>query len=257
VKLAIYQPDASPLTLEQRLRSLGTALQKNKSHKTDLVMCPELFVSGYGNAERIRQLACPLNGEAIQPLAAIARQHGVAIACGYPEQTGDDLYNSVLCLSSEGNVLANHRKRVLSTPYEQRLFKRAQNMTLFDLENGWRVALLICYEVEFPEAVRACALAGAQLVLVPTALGRDWRVVSRQLVPTRAFENGVYLAYANFAGEDESNQYIGDSVIVSPMGEDLARAGQKADYICAQINKKAIDRARERLPYLNDYPEVS
>lgn len=257
MKLAIYQPDASALTLEERLRSLDAVLQKNKSHKADLVLCPELFLSGYDNAERIRQLACPVNGEAIQSLAAVARQHGVAIACGYPERAGDHLYNSVLCLSSQGDVLANHRKRVLPTPYEQGLFKRAQEMTLFELENGWRVALLICYEVEFPEAVRACALAGAQLVLVPTALGRDWRVVSRQLVPTRAFENGMYLAYANFAGEDETNQYIGDSVIVSPTGKDLVRAGKGADFISAQIDKQAIDRARERLPYLDDYSELS
>ena len=257
MKLAIYQPDASPLSLEQRLQALDTALQKNKSLQTDLVLCPELFLSGYGNADRIRQLACPVNGKAIQQLATVARQHDVAIACGYPEQSGDHLYNSVLCLSSQGKVIANHRKRVLPTLYEQSLFKCAQNMTLFDLENGWRVALLICYEVEFPEAVRACALAGAQLVLVPTALGRDWRVVSRQLVPTRAFENGVYLAYANFAGEDETTQYIGDSVIVSPVGEDLARAGQRAGFISAQIDQQAINRARERLPYLNDYSEVS
>lgn len=253
MKVAIFQPDARLLTLQQRLQTLDNVLQENKNRKADLVLCPELFISGYGNADFIRQSACSLDSEVIQHLSTIASRYKIAIACGYPEQDGDDLYNSMLCLSSSGQLLANHRKRVLPTAYEKNLFITGDQMTLFDLDNGWRVALLICYEVEFPEAVRACALAGAQLVLVPTALGRDWRVVSRQVIPARSIENGVFLAYANFAGEDETNRYIGDSVIVSPMGEDLARAGEEIDFISAEIDLQAIDSARIRLPYLKDY----
>jgi len=257
MKVAIFQPDARPLKLEARLQALDTALQENKAQKPDLVLCPELFVSGYGNADIIRQIACLGKGKLIEHLSVLARRHDVAIVCGYPEQEGDHLYNSVLCLSSQARLLANHRKRVLPTAYEKDLFRAGEQMTVFKLDNGWRVALLICYEVEFPEAVRACALAGAQLVLVPTALGRDWQVVSRQLIPTRAFENGVYIAYANFSGEDESNQYIGDSVIVSPMGSDLARAGGERAFISIELDAQAINSARARLPYLNDFPDVS
>lgn len=257
MKIAIFQPDARPLNLETRLRVFETALQKNVGRKPDLVLCPELFISGYGNADIVRQLACPVDGEIIERLSVLARRYDVAIACGYPEQEEDHLYNSVLVLSSQARLLANHRKRVLPTAYEKDLFRAGEKMTLFNLDNGWRVALLICYEAEFPEAVRACALAGAQLVLVPTALGKDWRVVSRHLIPTRAFENGVFMAYANFAGEDESNQYIGESVIVSPMGLDLARAEAEEAFICAELDMKSIERARARLPYLNDYLVVS
>ncbi len=55
MKVSIFQPDARPLELGTRLQTLDTALQENKSQKPDLVLCPELFVSGYGNGDNIRQ----------------------------------------------------------------------------------------------------------------------------------------------------------------------------------------------------------
>ena len=255
MKLAIFQPDARR-SERSPLQALEAALREQTGQGFDLVLCPELFVSGYGNADTIRRLASPTDGELVENLAALAREHEVAIACGYPEKEGECLYNSALCLSSRGDLLANHRKRVLPMAYEKELFEKGSRMTVFDLDNGWRAALLVCYEVEFPEAVRACTLEGAQLILVPTALGRDWQVVSRQLIPTRAFENGVFIAYANFAGEDEAGGYLGDSVIVSPTGQELARAGEKQALIGAELDMQAIASARTRLPYLADYPDV-
>ena len=86
-----------------------------------------------------------------------------------------------------------------------------------------RIALLICYEIEFPEAARNAALNGADLILAPTALGAQWGVVAHKLVPTRAFENGIFIAYANHAGREGEIEYLGESCIVDPMGNDLAR----------------------------------
>ena len=168
--------------------------------------------------------------------AELAKSQNVAIVYGYPELGEDDQrYNSVLCVSAAGEVLANHRKRALPTPYEQDLFVTGSEPCVFTLDNGRRAALLICYEVEFPEAVRAAAVAGAEIVIVPTALGNAWGVVARQVVPTRAFENGVFLMYANYAGEERETTYLGESVIVSPMGVDLARAGDGEAVDCDLI----------------------
>ena len=259
MRVAIYQADAGPTSPAARLAQLDKVLRNYTDPVPDLVLCPELFVSGYGDAKAIHQAAGAINSEWPRQLAAIASRHGIAIASGYPElDTDRDLmFNSAVCFSAQGTLLDNHRKRVLPTPYEKALFDTGNTTTIFSLDNGWRVAVLICYEVEFPEAVRTCALAGAQLILVPTALGRDWQVVSRQLVPSRAFENNVFLAYANYAGEDPRCRYIGDSVICSPMGADLARAGDAPELIQAQLDTSAIDSARARLPYLVDYSRLN
>lgn len=256
MKIAIFQADAKPVSIQRRLKSLDNILENNKSHKPDMLLLPELFLSGYGNEKLIKKSACSIESKTIQELAAIAVRHNVALVCGYAEKEGENLFNSVLFISSAGQLMANHRKRIFPTEYEKNLFEPGNELTLIDLENGWKIALLICYEVEFPEAVRACAKAGANLVLVPTALGLKWSVVSRQVIPTRAFENGLYIAYANFCGSDETGRYLGDSVIVSPMGEDLARAGDLEELISAKMDKKWIKNARNRLPYLKDYKNI-
>ncbi len=260
MNLAIYQPDAKQATPTHRLQSLDAVLEEHRHQQTQLLLCPELFLSGYAEPDLVRQYACSVDDamgdETIKQLSGMASRHGVAIACGYAEKEGSALYNSMLCISASGSLLANHRKRVLPTRHESDLFNTGHQMTLFELDNGMCAALLICYEVEFPEAVRACALAGAQLVLVATALGREWSVVSRQLVPSRAFENGVFLAYANYCAADKMNQYLGDSVIVSPVGEDLNRAGNGVEFISAKLDLALIEKARARLPYLRDYSRI-
>jgi len=257
MRLAVFQADAYPASPQERLQTLDNVLAENTSMGADLILCPELFVSGYADAQAIRNAAGPVDGELPEQLAQIALNHSTAIACGYPENHNGVLYNSMLCISKQGRLLANHRKRALPTPYEQGLFNTGNEATIFDFDQDWRVALLICYEVEFPEAVRACALAGAHLVLAPTALGTEWGVVSRKVIPSRAFENNIFLAYSNYCGKDLHHHYIGESVIVSPMGEDLARAGTRSEIISAELDIQVIEQARSRLAYLVDFPQVS
>lgn len=112
--------------------------------------------------------------------------------------------------------------------------------------------MLVCYDVEFPETVRAAAQAGAELVVVPTALGAEWDQVARRVVPARAFENGVYLAYANYAGSERGFTYLGESRIVRPDGRDMAVAGDGEECIEAIIDRDAMVKIRRRLPYLRD-----
>ena len=254
MRVGVFQPDAAPSTPGQRLDRLDAALGVQVG--LDLIVCPELFLSGFGEPGLVADRAEPQDGPSSQAAAAIARKHDVALVYGYPEEAGGRLYNSALYLSRSGDSRVNHRKRALPTPYEEDLFSVGGEATNFTLDDGLKAALLICYEAEFPEAVRAAAVAGAELVIVPTALGVDWRVVSRQVIPARAFENGVFLVYANHAGEEGAMDYIGDSVIVSPQGADLARAGDGEALIAADIDPSILPAIRNRLPFLRDYKSL-
>lgn len=254
MRVAIFQPDAAPSTPAERLDRLDAVLEHEAG--LDLMVCPELFLSGFADPERVARAAEPADGPSSRAAAAIARRHDVALVYGYAEAAEGRLYNSALYLSKSGETRVNHRKRALPTPYEESLFTVGGEATIFTLDNGLKAGLLICYEAEFPEAVRACAVAGAELVIVPTALGVDWRVVSRRVIPARAFENGVFLAYANHAGREGTMDYIGDSVIVSPLGEDLARAGSGETVIAADIDLAVLPAIRKRLPFLRDYKSL-
>ena len=124
---------------------------------------------------------------------------------------------------------------------------------VFDL-NGIKTGMLICYDVEFPENVRTLALAGAELILVPTALpeGIISRRVADTVVPTRAFENGVFLVYADLCGAENGLSYGGRSVILAPDGDELARAGMRETLLVAEIDPTAYDDAKAQNPYLID-----
>ncbi|NWJ69658.1 hypothetical protein HX744_03595 [Pseudonocardia sp. ICBG1122] len=117
--------------------------------------------------------------------------------------------------------------------------------------NGWGLGLLVCYDVEFPETVRALALAGADAVLVPTANMLPYDHVPRVLVPARAWENQVYVAYANWCGTEGSLTYGGLSCVAGPAGA-VVRAGRDPELLVAELDRSALAVSRRANPYLAD-----
>ena len=161
------------------------------------------------------------------------------------------MFNAAQCIDRTGSLIAKHRKLLLPPGFEGEQFCPGAEYTLFPFGN-FKLGLLICYDVEFPENLRRVAELGADVVLVPTALGAQWGVVSERVVPTRAFENGVFLCYANYCGSENGLTYFGGSCVVAPNGRDLARAGRSEGYITAILEKSAVTAAQHRLPYLAD-----
>ena len=256
LKVAIYQSDAQAnCSPEARLADLERALAVS-AHSADLVVCPELFLSGYRAGERHRALAQPASGLFSDAVTVLAERYRCCIVYGYPELADGLVFNSAAAIGADGKLLANHRKTLLPNAYERTWFTPGDHFTTFFI-GDWKVALIICYEVEFPEILRETAQQGADLVVVPTALTKNWGVVAHQVVPTRAFENGVYLAYANHAGDEHDLSYLGASCIVSPHGNDLARAGASEELIFAELDELSLQEARAVLPYLTDCRRIT
>jgi predicted amidohydrolase len=251
LSVAIHQNAVADAAPEARLRGLERALRQTTGAALDLVLCPELFLSGYGAGARIKDLAEPADGPFAKRIAALARQNKCCIVYGYPEAADGVVYNSALAIGPDGAQIANHRKLVLPNAYEKNLFETGDRLTFFTLR-GWKVAIVICYDVEFPEIVRACVVQEASLVLAPTALAHQWDVVARKVLPARAFENGVFIGYANHGGCDELTRYLGESCILAPDGSELARAGDMGDFISASLDHAGVVTARSRLNYLPD-----
>jgi predicted amidohydrolase len=248
VRAAIFQSSTAGLAPPDRLERLHRAAAEAEA---DLLLCPELFLSGYTTAAEARRHAEPADGPFAAGVARIAQATGTAIVYGYPEAADGALYNAAQCIDAGGKSLANHRKLVLPPGFESEVFATGKALTLFEL-NGIRFGLLICYDVEFPEAARATARAGAQAILAPTALAAQWTAVAEQVVPARAFENGVYLLYANHAGAEGDVRYLGASCVVGPDGSVHARAGETEEVIAAGLDPLRVEAAQSRLPYHRD-----
>ena len=249
INIAVFQNDSILTNKPAQMDALSNAARQASENSIDVLLCPELFMTGYYIKDQVKLLAESIDGPFISQACQLAAAHNIMLVFGYPEKAGDNVYNAAVVINSNGEIIANFRKLHLPGEFENSSFKAGDSYTSFDI-NGIKTSLLICYDSEYPEAVRKLALDDTQLLLVPTALSSPYPIVANKVIPSRAFENGIFIAYADFCGEDNDLAYAGLSCIVDPHGNDLARAGDKEEIIYAQINSDEIAKAQSALPYL-------
>ncbi|KAK3238891.1 hypothetical protein CYMTET_51138 [Cymbomonas tetramitiformis] len=236
VHAAVWQGSAIPGDTKANLQTVSRAVRAAADQGVELVLFPELFLSGYDNtAEELGALALHQSSEELQEVCRLARDTGTCIALPYAERDSRGaLFNACALFDASGRLALNYRKVNLWGPWEQATFARGTPEHLrgapLALRSGLtvRCGVIICYDVEFPEPARCLARQGVELLLVPTALGAGdveavtpfkvlvcevtWRVaaqvlvrgvtwrVAAQVLPTRALENHLFVLYANLEG---------------------------------------------------------
>jgi 5-aminopentanamidase len=251
MKIAIYQGEGLPAKVDENLAVIRRFAFSAARQQADLIIFPELFLTGYDIGSAVHRLAEPADGPSCQKAAAIARQADIALLYGYSERLGADVYNAALLIDRKGRARANYRKTHLYGSYEKKFFQPGDSLIMAELE-GLNIGILICYDVEFPEAVRTLAYAGADLIAVPTALMEDYCRVAEKVVPARAYESEVYVAYVNRCGSEGDTVYCARSCLVGPDGRDVLRAGLTEELLLADIDKNTIAEAKETNPMLSD-----
>jgi predicted amidohydrolase len=254
MRISIYQGPGEAGSVAGNLERLEARAAEAARLGARLLICPEMFLTGYniGPATAAR-LAEASDGRSLARAARIARDIGIALLFGYPERGSDGaIYNAVSLIDRFGATLASYRKCHLFGELDRAMFCAGSGPSETVELEGVRIGILICYDVEFPESVRLLALAGADLVAVPTALMDSFEVVVRTIVPARAVENQIFLAYANRCGREGNLRYCGLSCVVGPDGTDLVRAGRGEELVFADLDLDRLRAARTRSPYLSD-----
>jgi 5-aminopentanamidase len=236
------------------LAELRVVAQRAVDVGAGLLIAPEMSLTGYhrGRQHRLRRLAEPVGGPLCQRAAKIADECGIALVYGWPEAADGAVYNSVLLIDRTGKNLATYRKTHLYGDIDRAVFVPGRQGVVQTELDGLTIGLLICYDVEFPEAVRSHALAGTQLLVVPTALTRPWEFVARTLLPTRAFESQLFVAYVNWVGRQQEVEYCGLSQVLGPDGKLLVGGQDIEQLLFADIDPMAISKARAATTYLQD-----
>tara|TARA_Y100000385_G_scaffold26803_1_gene25445 strand:- start:839 stop:1372 length:534 start_codon:yes stop_codon:yes gene_type:complete len=171
---------------------------------------------------------------------------------GTQKSNSKQLFNSAQLFDKNGLSIANHRKKMLPpTANETTIFSPGEDSSIITI-NGIRAAIVICYELEFPELIRELALQEVVLIIAPTGQSSHWPAAARYNCRTRAFENGIFVAYANSTGKLNDIEFMGESKIISPDGIDIVNAEQGEKLITAEIDTSRITAVREKLPYLSD-----
>ena len=243
MKVAIYQGQGRETRVDENLEIIHNSGSSAADQGAKLIIFPELFLTGYNIGDAVVDLAETSDGQAAQRATNIAREANIALLYGYPEQSGKNVYNAAILIDQNGQTLANYRKTHLYDGYENRSFQPGDSLVLVELE-GLKIGILICYDVEFPEAVRALVFADADFIAVPTALMKPYCRIAETVVPARAYESQVFIAYVNRCGSEGNLTYCGRSCIVGPDGEDVVRAGSTEGIFIADIDSTTTTVSR-------------
>jgi predicted amidohydrolase len=252
MRTALLQSSGRPGSVVENLKVLDEAAGRAAAAGAGLVAAPEMFLTGYAIGEDIARLAERADGDSADAIAEIAARHGVAVAYGYPEREGETVHNSAQLISADGTRLANYRKTHLFGCFERDSFTPGDRAVVQAELDGVRIGLMICYDVEFPENVRAHALAGTDLLVVPTAQMHPFQFVAESVVPVRAFENQMYVAYVNRVGPEGEFEFVGLSTLAGPDGIARTRAGRGEELVLADADPDFLAASREANPYLKD-----
>ena len=258
--LSVLQAHAVVLDVEANLRTIDDAAGRAARAGAALLLTPELFPMGYAPL-RLRDELDPAQLPAIRArLAGIARRNGIALVYSLPAvaaggdspDNGASWHISATLVDAEGTEVLNYAKVHLFGAEERRAFAAAAAPPAVVDFNGIRTSLLICYDIEFPEAARAAATSGAELLLVPTALSAGFEEVPQILIRARALESQLHVAYANHCGREDTYTFLGGSVVAGPDGSLLAEAGEAPDLLFAEVDKDSVQAARDEVLYLRD-----
>jgi len=259
MKLALIS--ARP-TIANKTKNLRTMENYIKKSKADIYIFGEYFLSGDRCKDEFRDLAEQLDGPSIQHLKKIAKDKHCYIVFGMPckDSTVDGLiYNASVLIHPNGTVDA-YKKWFLPNagPFEDKIFfDQGEELRVFTTALG-KIGLLICYDLNFPELAKALTLQGADLLICISASPTTTQKYFETLLPARALENTVFIAYVNLAGNQEDLVYWAGSQVYDPLGNLLVKAPYfKESIITCEVNLKILEPARARRPVLRDIrPEI-
>jgi predicted amidohydrolase len=247
ITIALVQMAPALANPEANLRKMGDFVEKICSEqRTDLIIFPELSYTGAELGLRATDLAERVPGHATNYLAKRANEFAVYIVFGLviKEKVESILYNGVVCLGPEGDVVSDYRK-VHLLGEERQVYRNGFRFMNIDAEWG-RFGLLIGNDLAFPEAARSLILDGAELVTLSAnwsePLADSWRA---HLI-SRAVENSIFVAAANRVGEEPTTRFMGDSMLVGPTGEVYTVLDEKIEgYAVATIDLDKVRDVRE------------
>jgi predicted amidohydrolase len=240
MRLAVLQAPSPGGDLAVACQTIEQALAAASAAGATALVVPEVFLPGYNHPD-VARLALPADAPALDRLRQAARQAKTALVLGYAEAADGAVHNAALCIGPDGQDLAHYRKIQLYGPREKAIYRPGDRYATFTL-GGRKLALLICYDVEFAPHIAALAAEGVEAILVPTANMMPFTHVVRHTVPAMAANHGLAIAYANFCGAEGDLTYVGGSLIAGPHGEVLAQAGEYPALLVADI--PPVDPAR-------------
>jgi N-carbamoylputrescine amidase len=269
VALALIQMSCSLDPAENLAKALGL-IEQAAADGAELICLQELFLNRYpAQREDVDRFdwAEPIPGSTSEALGKLAKAKGVAIVGSIFEARAQGVYhNTAVVIDADGDLVGRYRKmHIPDDPlyHEKYYFTPGDTgFPAFDTRFA-KVGPLVCWDQWFPEAARLATLAGAQVLVYPTAIGWQfdegpdvdaaqhdaWETVQR----AHAIANGVFVAAVNRVGVEDDIRFWGQSFVVDPFGKVIAKASPgNEESLMVECDLALIEKTRREWPFLRD-----
>ena len=262
IKLALAQISSRREDKKGNMQKIEEFTIEAKEQAADLVIFPELSLTGYVVHDQIYELAEVIPGLSTKKIEKLAKKTETHIIFGMPElseKTKATIFNTAVFVGPNG-FIGKYRKMYLPTHSvfeEKRYFRPGYQTAVLDTQIG-KLGLIICYDVYFPEVTRLTRLLGSQLIICISASPSVRRSFFETLTSARAIENTAFLAFVNLVGVEDGLQFWGGSRLVGPDGRVLAQAKHDEEtLVFGEVNYLEIRSIEAFVPTLKDLrPEL-
>lgn len=220
----------------------------SRDRHSDIIILPETFSTGFTmNAEAVAE---PMDGETVSWLISMARHYQAVLVASLPIREHGRIYNRMLWVEPDGKLNHYDKKHLFRLAGEDRKYSPGSEQVVVEWQ-GWRVRLLVCYDLRFPVWCRSDGNDDLQIYIAnwPAPRHSAWQ----KLLAARAIENQCFVAAVNRCGDDNNgHQYLGGSVVHDPFGETVISAGAQPCVISCQIDRHQAEQCRRRFAFFAD-----
>lgn len=250
MNVALVQLDIAWEDMQRNFSRVGELLNRARPAPGTIVVLPELFACGFSmNVDRVGEHE-PRATEAF--LLETSRRLGVCVIGGVAARSDRGVSNEAVVTNSHGAIIARYAKLHPFTPAgESEAYVAGDDVVVVECDE-FRVAPFVCYDLRFPEIFRRATLRGANLLVVianwPSSRVEHWITLLR----ARAIENQAYVIGVNRCGNDPKVAYPGRSIVIEPLGDIVADAGNSETVLQTELDIRKVTDFREKLPFLRD-----
>jgi N-carbamoylputrescine amidase len=258
-KIALIQQPATrdkQQNIARGLANLEAAARNGAALACYAELAFEWFHPQHPASGDVSALAEPLDGPLVRAFRDKARELGIVVVLNLFEREGGATFDSSPVIDADGSLLGVTRM-VHITEYacfhEQGYYTPGDRGAPVFRTRAGDVGVAICYDRHFPEYMRALALAGADLVVVPQAgaVGEWPEGLYEAEMRVAAFQNGYFVALCNRVGREDRLEFAGESFVCAPDGEVIVRAGQGAEEILyAEVDLSSAENSHARQLFL-------
>lgn len=253
MKISCIQMDMEFCQPDKNFEKAEKLIRKAAEDKADVIVLPETWNTGFFPKNGLEDLSDKDGVRVKTEIGSLAKEYGVNIVAGSVANVCDGkVYNTAYIFDRTGECIAEYNKSHLFTPMkEHHYFEKGSELCKFTLD-GHPCAIIICYDIRFPELTRSMTVDGIDYLFVVSQWPKVRTHHLRILTQARAIENQMFLACCNSCGTAEDTVYGGTSAIIDPWGETLALAGDGEEIISAECDSSILKNIRETINVFAD-----